>query len=168
MGSGKTRSGLILAKRLGRPFIDLDARIESRAGTSIAQIFQTAGEEAFRELEEVALREATREAPAVIALGGGAVVRESAWRSIRKSGVAVHLHAEPDELARRLIANEREVLARPLLGDGPPEVRLAELARERDRWYARADVRVETTGLSPEEVAGAVSGLVRAVLGPLV
>lgn len=168
MGSGKTRTGLILSRRLERPFIDLDATIEARAGTSIAEIFRNAGENAFRELEEIALHEVAKKPAAVVALGGGAVTRESAWRSIRKAGVAVHLHAEPSELARRLMESEREVLARPLLGDGPPEDRLRLLAAERERWYAKADLRVETKGSSPEEVAGAIAALLRTISGPLV
>lgn len=168
MGSGKTRAGLILARRLERPFIDLDATIEARAGTSIAEIFRSAGEEAFRELEEACLQELAPNGPAVVALGGGAVTSESSWRTIRKAGVAVHLHAEPAELARRLIASERELLVRPLLGEGDPETRLRELAEKRERWYAKADLRVETTGSSPEEVAGAIHALLGTVSGPLI
>lgn len=167
MGSGKTRAGLILSRRLERPFIDLDAKIEAHAGTSIAEIFRTAGEGAFRELEEMALREVVRHPAAVVALGGGAVARESAWRTIRSGGVAVHLHAEPKELARRLIASERSLLVRPLLGDGDPETRLRELGAERARWYAKADLRIETMGASPEEVAGAVCALLHTIAGPL-
>ncbi len=166
MGSGKTRTGLILARRMGRVFVDLDATIEARTGASVAEIFRTAGEEAFREMEEAALAEASQHPAAVVALGGGAATRESAWRKIRKAGIAVHLHAEPDELARRIIASERSVHARPLIGEGDPEARLRELAADRRRWYAKADLRVETTGSSPEDVAATVFGLLRSVEGP--
>jgi len=167
MGSGKTRSGLILARRLERPFIDLDATIERRAGTSIAEIFRRSGEEGFRELEEAALASVIGQPASVVALGGGAVTRESAWRRIRSAGVAIHLHAEPEELARRLTADDRSLLARPLLGDGDPLERLTALSQQRARWYAKADLRLETTGPSPEEVAGAALGLLRTVEGPL-
>ncbi|HWV37252.1 MAG TPA: chorismate synthase [Vulgatibacter sp.] len=167
MGSGKTRSGLILARRLERPFIDLDATIERRSGMSIAEIFRHSGEEGFRELEEAALADVVSQPPSVIALGGGAVTRESAWRRIRGAGVAFHLHAEPEELARRLTPGDRSLLARPLLGDGDPLERLRALSASRERWYAKADLRLETTGASPEEVAGAALGLLRTIEGPL-
>jgi len=167
MGSGKTRAGLILSRRLELPFIDLDAAIEARAGMSIAEIFRTSGEAAFRELEEVALQALVGRPASVVALGGGAVTSEAAWRSIRKAGVAVHLHAEPAELARRLVASERNLIVRPLLGEGDPAVRLQELMVERERWYAKADLRIETMGASPEEVAGAVAALLHTIAGPL-
>ncbi|HEY0839837.1 MAG TPA: shikimate kinase, partial [Vulgatibacter sp.] len=167
MGSGKTRSGLILARRMERPFVDLDATIERRAGLSIAEIFRRSGEDGFRELEEAALAAVAGEPPSVVALGGGAVTRESAWRRIRGAGVSIHLHAAPDELARRLTASDRELLARPLLGDGDPFEKLRELSEKRARWYAKADLLLETTGASPEEVAGAALGMLRTIEGPL-
>ncbi len=168
MGAGKTSAGLILSHRLGRPFVDLDARIEARAGASIAAIFRSAGESEFRRLEQIALEEACEQGPAVVALGGGAVLGEFAWRRMREAGVTVRLHAPPWELARRLAANEQAVEARPLLaGAGDTAGKLAEILREREHWYARADLHLETTALTAEEVAGAIVGLLRTIEGPL-
>jgi shikimate kinase/3-dehydroquinate synthase len=74
MGAGKTRIGREVATRLARPFVDLDAVIAERAGTSISEIFDRDGEAAFRALEEEAAAEAlSRPEPAVISLGGGAL-----------------------------------------------------------------------------------------------
>lgn len=167
-GAGKTSAGLILAHRLDRPFIDLDARIEARAGISITEIFRTAGEDEFRRLEALVLEEACDHAPAVVALGGGAVVRERAWRRMRQAGVTVRLHAPPFELLRRLQASGRPLSSRPLLAEGDPAEKLAALVAQREQWYARADLHLDTTALTAEEVAGAIVGLLRTIEGPLV
>jgi len=165
-GTGKSAAGLILAERLGMPFIDLDARIEARAEASIRTLFETLGEPGFRALEAEALTEVCARAPAVVALGGGAVTREGAWRRMWQVGVTVLLETPVREIARRL--SRAEIEARPLLAGGDPEERLARIVAERLAWFERADLRIPTTGLSPEQVAGAIVGLLRQVEGPLV
>lgn len=167
MGAGKTTAGLILSHRMGRPFVDLDAQIEARAGISIAEIFRTLGETRFRELEALALEEVCNHAPAIVALGGGAASTETAWRRMREAGVTVHLHAPPWELVRRLRKSGRSLESRPLLAQGDPAEKLTELARAREDWYARADLHLETTALTAEEAAGAIVGLLRTIEGPL-
>jgi 3-dehydroquinate synthetase len=74
MGVGKSTIGAEVARRLGRPFVDVDAEIEQAHGP-IEEIFSARGEAAFRELEARQLAEARREPPSVIAVGGGAVER---------------------------------------------------------------------------------------------
>ncbi len=75
MGSGKTTVGASVAGRLGRRFVDLDDEIEARAGAAIADLFAARGEAGFRELEEEVARDVLRDGePAVVALGGGAVL----------------------------------------------------------------------------------------------
>jgi shikimate kinase len=167
MGVGKSAAGLILSRRMELPFVDLDARIEARAGTTIREIFRTLGEAGFRALEEEVLAEVCTQRPAVVALGGGAVVAESAWRNMRRAGVTVRLHAPPEELMRRLRTRPEGIESRPLLAGEDPAEKLASLVAERERWYARADLHLETTSLSAEEVAGAVIGLLRSVEGPM-
>jgi chorismate synthase len=167
MGSGKTSAGLALARRMSRPFIDLDGRIEARAGASIAQIFEKSGEQSFRELEAKTLSEAANEAPAVIALGGGAIQKEAAWRAMRRSGVAFALKAAPEESIRRIQSSDRPIEARPLLAGGDPVAALRKLSAARERYYARADLELDTSGLDAEAVAAAAVGLLRTVQGAL-
>ena len=74
MGAGKSTLGPPLADRLGRMFVSVDAVVEERVGRSIAEIFESHGEAAFRELEEeAALDVLSRRPPAVVELGGGAL-----------------------------------------------------------------------------------------------
>src|SRR5262249_58602429 len=85
MGSGKTSLGRQLGDRLERPFLDLDAAIEERAGATIAELFAERGEQEFRRIEEHAVRVALGVTePAVLALGGGAVTSAETRQRVSK------------------------------------------------------------------------------------
>jgi len=71
MGTGKAAAGREIARRLCRPFVDMDAEIEARAGRSIAEIFRAEGEAAFRRLEAALCRELAARQGLVVATGGG-------------------------------------------------------------------------------------------------
>jgi chorismate synthase len=167
MGAGKTTVGERLSRALGLPFVDLDARLEAKAGASVAQLFAAEGEERFRQREAGALAELEGAGPQVVALGGGAPCTEEAWRRMRRAGVVVALGADTQELLRRLSAAPGGIASRPLLQGGAPQAQLEELLRARARWYARADVTLRTDGLSAEAAAGGVVGLLRGLEGPL-
>lgn len=174
MGAGKSAVGQRLATELGLPFVDLDARIASgqggnaeRPGEVIAEIFRTRGETVFRQLEAEALREVCGQQASVVALGGGTPIGEAPWRRMRASGVVVRLEADVAELLRRLGREPKEISDRPLLAEGDPAEKLRALCAARERWYARADVSLETSGLSVEQVSAGVRGLLRSLEGEL-
>lgn len=150
MGSGKSTVGPLLADRLGVPFVDLDARIEARAGRTISEIFVQEGESFFRDLEAEEAMRLLLEPPGVLALGGGTVVRERTRRLLLDRGALVTLHAAPSVLAARVGTGDRRPLA----------TRLAELVRERDAAYRECHVWFDTTHAPPEVVA---MDIVRAV-----
>ena len=157
MGSGKSA----VARRLsgeGIAVLDTDRIVERDAGRTVREIFAEEGEEGFRVREEAAVREclATAET-AVMAAAGGVVTRDAnreALRDARDRGVAwvVWLHTDPDELAVRVSRGGH----RPLLDDDPAGT-LRRLDSERGPMYrAVADVVVDTTGHSLDEVAESV------------
>jgi shikimate kinase len=114
MGSGKSTVGQALADLLGRPFIDLDARIEAMTNRSIPDIIANDGEERFRQIESKTLRETAKMSNAIIALGGGAITCEENRRLILDEGISVWLDA-PFELCWQRIQQDENV--RPLAPD---------------------------------------------------
>lgn len=156
MGTGKTAVGELVASRLGRPFLDTDAMIERLAGRSISQIFAEDGEAAFRRLEARAVAEAAAGIGSVIATGGGVVLSRENMDRLRRGGLIVALHADPQSILAR-VGGEG---TRPLLGDDP-EGRVRRLLEERAPLYQAADLIVETSGLSLEAAAARVVAFVR-------
>jgi shikimate kinase len=146
MGCGKSTVGRALADELGWSFFDIDAEIESDAGSTIGEIFDVQGEPMFRALEASALAKRVKAVqsghPQVIALGGGALMRDENFELIANNGVIVWLDA-PFELIEKRVSAESH---RPLARD-PGKLR--ELFEVRYPRYALADFRVE----APEEEA---------------
>lgn len=157
-GSGKTSVGRSIAARLGRGFVDLDERIEQRAGATIAEIFAARGEAQFREMEYQALSDELRSLarPAVLSVGGGAVLREDS-RELLRACRCVWLTASPDVLARRIEADATSNDRRPALTNLSSHDELVKLLRERDSMYRELAVfEVDTTNRTLAEVADAV------------
>ena len=144
----------MIARAREIPLIDLDEKIEADAGKPIRDIFQEGGEPLFRDLETAALREVSAEAPSVISLGGGAIVREENRERIRESGLCVWLDATAESLARRIRDDESTASRRPsLTSDGLIE-EIAPLLRQRQPWYQSVStIRIDTTDKSIDEVA---------------
>ncbi len=163
MGSGKSSVGRVLARSLGQPFVDLDARIVDRVGRSIADFFAAEGEAAFRALEAEEARQLIEAGqPAVVALGGGTVTRAATRRLLLRAGALVTLTAPASELARRLSGTDD----RPLLARGAGRV-LEELLEERADAYAECHGTVQTGGRTVDAVAQAVRSIVDAAPIPV-
>jgi 3-dehydroquinate synthase len=152
-GSGKSTVGRALAANLELPFLDLDGRIEAAAGRSIPEIMAADGEPAFRDLESAALEQAAAEPSAVIALGGGALLRDGSRRCVEAAGQVVFLHGDLGTLISRLRADQ--AAPRPLLA-GDLEVRLASLLEGRKAHYDSFWLRVATDASEPSEIAAEI------------
>ncbi len=141
-GCGKSTVGRNLARRLDSSFFDSDIVIERRLQCSIRAFFEREGEPAFRDVEEEVLADLVGECRAVIATGGGAVLREGNRRRLRGQATVVYLRSHPDELFRRL----RHDTQRPLLQVRDPQKRLRELYQQRDPLYRETAHFIIETG----------------------
>jgi 3-dehydroquinate synthetase/shikimate kinase len=163
-GSGKSAVGRRLAQRHHVPFIDLDERIEARAGRRIPEIFEEEGEAAFRAQERTAIRElgeadVSSSVARVVATGGGAVVDPRNRWALYRGRVAVWLDGRPEVLAQRL---RRSPNVRPLIVGRDPVAAVRDLAARRERFYAAAAIRINGVA----EVHGVLAAVEQAVAGP--
>jgi shikimate kinase len=155
-GTGKSMVGRLLAERLSLPFYDADVELEERAGQSIREIFAAEGEGHFRDLESEMLHELLQRGPAVVAAGGGVVLREANRRRLQAAGKVVWLTADAETLWQRLQNDDATWGRRPnLIAGGRAEIE--ELLRQRESLYrACADLSVNTTGRTPGEIVGEI------------
>lgn len=140
MGAGKTSVGRRLATALGVAFRDADAEIETAAGCSISEIFERFGEPAFRAGERKVISRLLREAPHVLATGGGAFMDPETRGHIQDTAISVWLRANVDLLLERVKRKDN----RPLLRNTDSRTALVRLIGEREPVYAQADIIVES------------------------
>ena len=153
MGAGKSSVGRCLQRRTGLALFDTDKIVASKFGISISEIFSKHGEERFREEESAALRELAVGQQGIIVTGGGAVLRDENVHLLKGLGTVVWLEADEDTLFER--ASRRA--NRPLLKTENPRAVFVEMLQARRPIYAKvADIRVDTSALTHEEVAGAI------------
>ncbi len=141
MGAGKSTVGKLLAKKLGRRFLDADHVIEDRCGVKIPVIFEMEGEDGFRKREAQAIKDITAEHDVILATGGGAVLLPENRQFLSERGTVIYLHANPMELWHRTKGGE----GRPLLKNGDAKKILENLYAFRDPLYREiADYVIET------------------------
>ncbi|MCB9176328.1 MAG: 3-dehydroquinate synthase [Caldilineae bacterium] len=157
MGSGKSSVGALLAARLGRPFVDLDAWVVEQAGRSITEIFAVEGEAGFRARERAALAGLEALPEAVVALGGGTLLDPESRARLRGMGRLICLTASPDRLARRLAA--APALERPLLAPLHPADPALEAGRRPDPPVLGATDAAATRASSTAELRRLRRGL---------
>jgi shikimate kinase len=147
MGAGKSVCGRLLARRLGRCFVETDDMIVARDGRAIPEIFRQDGEEVFRRLEGEALEALRLKSGDVVATGGGLPCREGRMATLRELGTVVWLRGDLDEL----LARARRGGQRPML-DARTVEEIEALYRARQPFYALAHLTVDTAGLGVDQV----------------
>ncbi len=157
-GCGKTTVGKLLAEELSIPFVDTDGLIAAAAGRSIAEIFACEGETGFRRRESAVLVAVAAKGPAVIGVGGGAVLDDDAMTALKKRGRVIWLTCSCEVLHARIQGDPSSSSSRPALtpADGLSEVRSILAAREPlyRRW---SDHTVSSEDRSPLEIAADIA-----------
>lgn len=158
MGAGKSTIGRLLAAELKVPFYDSDRAIEERTGADIPWIFDVEGEAGFRDRESAVLAELAEEPGAVIATGGGIVLRPANGEVMKQAGRVCYLTAAVEHLVERTAKDKK----RPLLQVDNPRQKIVDLLNERDPLYRElADWVVNTDRRSPKTVAREIADRVR-------
>jgi shikimate kinase len=150
MGCGKSTIGQILAQQVGYGFLDTDTLIERLTKQSINEIFATVGEEEFRSIESQVLSEVSAYTRLVVSTGGGIVLRQANWGSLRQ-GVIVWLDVSCDVLWQRLVSDQ----TRPLLQAPDPQAKLREILDSRRARYAEADLKISINSERPPSIIAA-------------
>lgn len=149
MGSGKSQVALALSELWSTPAVDLDARIEQRAGSSVSAIFEQRGEAAFRALERETLDAVLAEGAKIVALGGGTVTNLALRRQLLREGTLVTLRAPLETLVARVGSGS----GRPLLAGQDVGARLSALLAERAGAYAECHAEIDTHERALELIA---------------
>lgn len=150
MGTGKTSVGKRLAKRLGWKFVDVDALVEASAKMPIAKVFSERGEVVFRRLERRHISRIAHGRHQVVSTGGGAFVNPKNRSLLRASGTVVCLTAKPSVILKR-VSHKLKLL--PMLsGVVKPLTRIQGLLEQRAPAYAQADMTIDTSHLSVDEI----------------
>jgi shikimate kinase len=153
MGAGKSSVGACLRQRTGLRLLDTDEIVASKFRMSIPQIFAEHGEKKFREAETEALRGVRIEQQKIIVTGGGVVLRKENVEILTKQGVIVWLDGDEDTLFARAFRKQN----RPLLQTKNPRKAFSQILGARRSLYGNiADIRIDTSVLTDEEVAVAI------------
>jgi len=148
MGAGKSTIGRRLSARLRLPFLDADIEIETAAGMSIPDIFETHGEPHFRDGEARVIARLLDSGPNIIATGGGAFLREQTRSRIRDKAVSIWLKADADIILRRV----KRRADRPLLQTADPAATIERLIGEREPFYQQADLTIWSRDVPHEKI----------------
>lgn len=147
MGCGKTTTGKILAKMTKREFFDMDIYIRKKHGMKIKKIFETYGEDYFRDIEYEAVKELCTGSGKVIALGGGTLLFERNYEVIKQNGTIIYISTPEENLIQRLKSDKK----RPLLQNGDKIETIHNLYEQRTPLYkSMANVIVDGSGQSSE------------------
>jgi len=157
--SGKTVVGKMVAREMGRDFVDTDELIEVDTGYSIEKIISTKGWPCFRRIEKKVIKKVAQKNNLVIATGGGVVMDKENLKNIKKNGWTVWLDANPEVLKQRMFKEKNGGIVRPsLTGDDPLEEIQQVLDVRRPLYKEAANIVIDSTVLYPLEVADSIIG----------
>ncbi|MFA5527060.1 MAG: shikimate kinase [Peptostreptococcales bacterium] len=160
MGSGKTTVGKELAQLTGFDFIDTDKKIEEKTNMKISTIFEKAGENYFRDLETILLKEIREEDHAIVSCGGGIILRDENIRIMKEMGKVIFLKGSVKTLLDRIRYDKTRPLLTAMFYNDMEESELneyeifeIELNRRMAAYLKAADIVINVDGKTPDEIA---------------
>jgi shikimate kinase len=158
MGAGKSTVAPLVAAKLGRPAIEVDALIEKQEGLPIGEIFIAKGEAYFRRVEQELITKLVKQPAAVLSLGGGAFQWEATRQLLLAETTVFYLSATMEVICARL---EASTASRPLLNTPGLDLQatVRDLLERRGAYYGLAHYRVETDFHDPENIAQTIVSL---------
>ena len=154
MGTGKSRIGWELSRRLNLTFVDTDSIIERVSCMTIAEIFKAHGEEIFRDYETEVIRRCLRLDRVVVSTGGGTVTRRVNRELLSNRGPVIVLSAKPETIFQRTRKHNR-----PLLDTNNPMAQIRSLLTKRQKAYdAVATITISTEGRESHDVVDELLG----------
>lgn len=148
--------GKILARKLGREFVEMDERIETSQERKISDIFKDQGEARFRQLESELLVELSKKEDLVVSCGGG-LICSSHNLEILKKGLTFCLESSSEAIYKRTKAHGH----RPLLNVEKPLEAIEELLKKRAPFYSQADHAIKSEEETPEQVADKIIAILK-------
>ncbi len=152
MGCGKTTIGRGLAAALERRFFDSDHEIEKETGKTVAEIFESEGEAAFRSLEKNVVKRLLEARNTVIAAGGGAFAHGRTRALIQENALSIWLKGDAETLFERALKGRK----RPLLKSPGARETFLSLLRQRTPYYQLADIHVDNSSASLQNTVGVI------------
>jgi len=157
MGSGKTSIGKMLAKKINLPFYDSDKDIEDKLNIKISEIFETYGENWFREQEEKICKDILKKEKFVLALGGGAITNKGVRDSIVKNSLLIYLKTDENILFERL-KNDK---SRPLLKGSNLKKQINVILKDREKFYSESNIVIENNTNDIETIVEEIMSLIK-------
>ena len=157
MGCGKTTAGVLLAKKIGYDFIDIDKELEKSENMTVTNIFNEFGEQYFRKIEKLKIFEFTSHKNLVMALGGGAFEDEETRKILKKYGIVIYLKATPGCIFQRI----KSEIHRPLLHKNFSVDSIAFILKKRAGNYEKAQFTVDTCDKTPDEVVNKIMRVIK-------
>jgi len=156
MGSGKTTIGKLLSKDFSLPFYDSDEEIVKKLGMSIVDVFQSKGEEVFREEETKTIKKILIKDQYICALGGGSLLSQEIRDIVKKNVISIWLQASVDDLYERL----KDDKSRPKLDVMDTRNEIFNLNQQREKFYKMSDIVVNTGNKSEDMIISEIVPLI--------
>lgn len=147
LGAGKSTLARNVGTMFKRRFIDTDRLVVRRCGKSVTEIFETEGEDRFRELETSALRSLQSERSLLVSCGGGIVEKPVNIELMHEMGTCVYLEGDFEDSLRQIRRSD----TRPDFRSPEHAARLFE--HRRPLYRQAADITLDIRNKSFEDVS---------------